>query len=80
MRLPEFWGEHKLTSLPGTNGNPAAEGKFTLGKTYQVLNGELWTLKYAEFQVKDDDGVERWLCCGCFNEAKYSPKSPTKNA
>ena len=50
-----------LTSVPN-------HGKFTLGKDYPILNSELYTSRYAEFEVNDDEGKKTWICCGHFNE------------
>lgn len=52
-----------LTSLP-------KKGKFTLGKSYEILDSELYSSNYAEFEVNDDEGKRRWICCGHFNDVQ----------
>lgn len=58
----------KLTSVP-------KKGKFTLGKFYEILESELWSSRYAEFKVADDEGIEQWLCCAHFNDVGINPET-----
>lgn len=52
-------------------------GKFTLGKKYKIVDSELWSSRYAEFEVADDNGALTWVCCGHFNEPKYAMNPET---